>query len=147
MNLSNLKYAPGSRKKRKRVGRGQGSGHGKTSGRGEKGARSRAGFKNKLGFEGGQTPLQRRLPKRGFYNRFKKEFQIINLKDLERLENVTKIDPQVLYERGLIKKKNIPVKILGNGELNREIEISAHAFSQSARDKITAAQGRISEIC
>jgi large subunit ribosomal protein L15 len=147
MNLSNLKYAPGSRKKRKRVGRGQGSGHGKTSSRGEKGARSRAGFKNKLGFEGGQTPLQRRLPKRGFYNRFKKEFQIINLKDLERLENVTKIDPQVLYERGLIKKKNIPVKILGNGELNREIEISAHAFSQSARDKITAAQGRISEIC
>jgi large subunit ribosomal protein L15 len=147
MNLSNLKYAPGSRKNRKRVGRGQGSGHGKTSTRGEKGARSRAGFKNKLGFEGGQTPLQRRLPKRGFYNRFKKEFQIINLKDLELLENVTKIDPQVLYERGLIKKKNIPVKILGNGELNREIEISAHAFSQSARDKITAAQGRISEIC
>ena len=147
MNLGNLKYAPGSRKNRKRVGRGQGSGHGKTSCRGEKGARSRAGFKNKLGFEGGQTPLQRRLPKRGFYNRFKKEFQIINLKDLELLENVTKIDPQVLYERGLIKKKNIPVKILGNGELNREIEISAHAFSQSARDKITAAQGRISEIC
>ncbi len=147
MNLSNLKYAPGSRKKRKRVGRGQGSGHGKTSGRGEKGARSRAGFKNKLGFEGGQTPLQRRLPKRGFYNRFKKEFQIINLKDLGQLEDVTKIDPQILYERGLIKKKNIPVKILGNGELNREIEISAHAFSQSARDKITAAQGRISVIC
>jgi large subunit ribosomal protein L15 len=147
MNLSNLKYAPGSRKKRKRVGRGQGSGHGKTSGRGEKGARSRAGFKNKLGFEGGQTPLQRRLPKRGFYNRFKKEFQIINLKDLGLLEDVTKIDPQILYERGLIKKKNIPVKILGNGELNREIEISAHAFSQSARDKITAAQGRISVIC
>lgn len=147
MNLGKLKYASGSRKKRKRVGRGQGSGHGKTSCRGEKGARSRAGFKNKLGFEGGQTPLQRRLPKRGFYNRFKKEFQIINLKDLERLEDVTKIDPQILYERGLIKNRNIPVKILGDGELNREVEISAHAFSQSAKDKITAAQGRIAVLC
>lgn len=147
MNLGSLTYAPGSRKKRKRVGRGEGSGSGKTSGRGEKGARSRSGFKNKLGFEGGQTPLQRRLPKRGFYNRFKKEFQIINLRDLERLDDVSKIDPQVLYERGLIKKKNIPVKILGEGELNRQVEISAHAFSQSAREKIEAAQGRISVLC
>jgi len=147
MDLSSLTYAAGSRKKRKRVGRGQGSGHGKTSCRGEKGARSRAGFKNKLGFEGGQTPLQRRLPKRGFHSRFKKEFQIINLKDLERLEDVTKINPQLLYERGLIRKKNIPVKVLGDGELKRQLEISAHAFSQSAKEKITAAQGRIEVIC
>ena len=146
MNLGTLKYAPGSRKKRKRVGRGQGSGLGKTSGRGEKGARSRAGFKNKLGFEGGQTPLQRRLPKRGFFNRFRKEYQIINLQDLERIDDVKKIDPQVLFERGLIKKKNQPVKILGNGELNRQIEISAHAFSQGAKDKIEAAKGRISVL-
>lgn len=143
MNLGTLTYAPGSKKKRKRVGRGEGSGHGKTCGRGEKGARSRSGFKNKLGFEGGQTPLQRRLPKRGFYNRFKKEYQIVNLNDLERIDDVTKIDPQVLLERGLIKKKNVPVKILGNGELNRQIEISAHAFSQTAKEKIEAAQGRI----
>lgn len=147
MNLGTLKYAAGSRKNRKRVGRGQGSGHGKTSGRGEKGARSRAGFKNKLGFEGGQTPLQRRLPKRGFYNRFRKEYQIINLKDLERIADITKIDPVILYERGLVKKKNLPVKILGDGELNRQVDISAHAFSQSAKDKIEAAQGRISVLC
>ncbi len=146
MNLSTLTYAPGSRKNRKRVGRGPGSGHGKTSCRGEKGARSRAGFKDKIGFEGGQTPLQRRLPKRGFHNRFKIEIQIVNLCDLERIKRITKIDPQVLYEKGLIKKKDVPVKILGNGELNREIEIHAHAFSKSAREKITAAQGRISVI-
>jgi len=146
MNLGTLKYASGSRKKRKRVGRGEGSGLGKTCGRGEKGQRSRAGFKNKSGFEGGQTPLQRRLPKRGFYNRFRKEYQIVNLTDLERLDDVTKFDPQILYERRLIRKKNIPVKVLGNGELNRQIEISAHAFSQSARDKIEAAKGRISVL-
>lgn len=146
MNLGTLKYAPGSRKKRKRVGRGQGSGLGKTSGKGEKGQRSRAGFKNKRGFEGGQTPLQRRLPKRGFYNRFRKEYQVINLKDLERINDVAKIDPAILVERGLIKKKNMPVKVLGDGELNRQVEISAHAFSQSAKQKIEAAQGRISVL-
>lgn len=146
MNLSTLTYAPGSRKKRKRVGRGQGSGHGGTSCRGEKGAGSRAGNKHKRGFEGGQTPLQRRLPKRGFHNRFRQEYQIINLDDLARIEDVTTIDPKVMYERGLIKKKNVPVKILGNGELKRELEIHAHAFSQSAKDKIAAAQGRISVL-
>ena len=133
MNLGTLKYAPGSRKKRKRIGRGQGSGYGKTSGRGEKGQRSRSGFKSKPGFEGGQTPLQRRLPKRGFFNRFRKEYQVINLRDLERIDDVT-------------KKKNMPVKILGDGELNRQVEISAHAFSQSAKQKIEAAQGRISVL-
>jgi len=146
MNLGTLTYAPGSRKKRKRVGRGQGSGKGKTSGRGEKGAGSRSGFKKKIGFEGGQTPLQRRLPKRGFYNRFRKEYQIINLRDLERIADISKIDPQLLFERGLIKKKNVPVKILGEGEINRKIEISAHAFSQTAKEKIAAAQGRISVL-
>ncbi|MFZ5515748.1 MAG: 50S ribosomal protein L15 [Candidatus Zhuqueibacterota bacterium] len=146
MNLGSLKYAPGSRKKRKRVGRGPGSGHGGTSCRGEKGAGSRAGFKRKAGFEGGQTTLQRRLPKRGFFNRFKKEFQVINLKDLERISDVSKIDPQILFERGIIRKKDIPVKVLGDGEITREIEISAHAFSQSAKEKIAAAQGRISVL-
>lgn len=146
MNLSTLTYAPGSRKKRKRVGRGQGSGHGGTCCRGEKGAGSRSGNKHKRGFEGGQTPLQRRLPKRGFHNRFKQEYQIINLGDLDRIEDVTTIDPTVLYERGLIRKKNVPVKILGDGELKRELEIHAHAFSQTAKDKIAAAQGRISVL-
>ena len=143
MNLGTLTYAPGSRKKRKRLGRGQGSGTGKTAGRGHKGARSRSGWKQRVGYEGGQTPLQRRMPKRGFNNIFRKEFQVVNLKDLERIKKITKIDPTVLYEKKLIRKKNMPVKILGNGELGREIEISAHAFTKTAKEKIEAAQGRI----
>ena len=146
MNLSTLKYADGSRKKRKRVGRGQGSGHGGTSCRGHNGARSRSGFKRKIGFEGGQTPMHRKLPKRGFFNRFSKEFQIINLKDLERIKEIKKIDPVVLFENGLIRKKAVPVKVLGVGEMNWEVEISAHAFSKSAQDKIEAANGRISVL-
>ena len=90
--------------------------------------------------------MQRRLPKRGFYNRFRKEYQIINLQDLERVKSIKKIDPQVLYDNGLIRKKAVPVKILGVGELNWEVEISAHAFSKSAQDKIEAANGRISVL-
>lgn len=143
MNLGTLTYAPGSRKNRKRIGRGQGSGHGGTSGRGHKGYHSRSGSKRKIGFEGGQTPLQRQLPKRGFTNIFKKEFQVINLKDLDKIKRFKKIDPDVLYQNRLIRKKNQPVKILGDGEIAREIEISAHAFSKSAKEKIEAAQGRI----
>lgn len=146
MDLSTLTYTSGSRKKRKRVGRGQGSGHGKTSCRGHKGARSRSGFKSKLGFEGGQTPLQRRLPKRGFFNRFRKEYQIINLQDLEKIKKLKKIDPQILFENGLISKKDMPVKVLGIGELDRQVEIAAHSFSKSAKEKIEAAQGRISVL-
>jgi large subunit ribosomal protein L15 len=144
MNLSTLKYAAGSRKKRKRVGRGPGSGHGKTSCRGHKGAKARAGYTTKPGFEGGQTPMQRRLPKRGFVNQFSKKFQIINLKDLGRIKEVKKIDPQILYDNRLIRKKTVPVKVLGVGELNWAVEISAHAFSKSAQEKIVAANGRIS---
>ena len=146
MDLSTLKYADGSRKKRKRVGRGQGSGHGGTSCRGHKGARSRSGYKRNPGFEGGQTPMSRRLPKRGFFNRFSKEFQIINLQDLERIKEIKKVDPQILYDNGLIRKKTVPVKVLGVGELNWEVEISAHAFSKSAQEKIEAAKGRISVL-
>lgn len=143
MNLGTLTYAPGSRKKRKRIGRGEGSGYGGTSGKGHKGARSRSGSKRRIGFEGGQTPIQRRLPKRGFTNIFKKEFQIVNLKDLGRIKRVKKIDPMLLYEKRLIRKKNIPVKILGEGEITRQLEISAHSFSKTAQEKIEAAQGRI----
>ncbi len=144
MNLSTLTYVAGSRKKRKIVGRGPGSGHGKTSGRGHKGARARAGYTTKPGFEGGQTPMQRRLPKRGFYHRFRTEFQIINLKDLARLKEIKKVDPQVLYDNKLIRKKTVPVKVLGVGELTWEVDISAHAFSKTAQQKIEAAKGRIS---
>ena len=143
MNLGTLTYASGSRKKRKRIGRGEGSGYGGTSGKGHKGDRSRSGSKRRVGFEGGQTPIQRRLPKRGFTNIFKKEFQIVNLKDLERIKRVKKIDPVLLYEKRLIRKKNVEVKILGEGEISRQLEISAHSFSKTAQEKIEAAQGRI----
>ncbi|RMD86826.1 MAG: 50S ribosomal protein L15 [Calditrichaeota bacterium] len=142
MDLGSLKYAPGSKKKAKRIGRGEGSGHGGTAGKGHKGQRSRAGAKIRPWFEGGQMPLQRRVPKFGFTNIFKKEFQIVNLKDLQKLEEVDKIDPEVLLQRGLIKKKRVPVKILGEGEINRSVEISAHAFSASAREKIEKAGGK-----
>jgi large subunit ribosomal protein L15 len=143
MNLGTLTYAPGSRKGRKRVGRGQGSGLGKTSGKGHKGQRSRSGSKRKLGYEGGQTPLQRRLPKRGFTNIFKKEFQVVNIGDLERIKDITKIDPDILFEHRLIRKKNVPVKILGEGEITKQFEISAHAFSKSAIEKIETAKGKV----
>lgn len=142
MDLGTLKYAPGSKRKRKRIGRGQGSGHGGTSGRGHKGQRSRSGSKIYPWFEGGQMPLQRRLPKRGFRNIFKKEFQIVNLKDLSKLKNVKTVTPEILYKRGIINKKNIPVKILGNGELNKVLDISAQAFSASAKEKIEKVGGK-----
>lgn len=146
MDLSNLKYAKGSRKPRKRVGRGDGSGHGGTSCRGHKGQMSRAGAKHKAWFEGGQMPLQRRVPKRGFTNIFKVEYQVVNLQDLQRLGDVTTIDPVVLYERRLIRKKNKPVKILGDGAIDKKLEIAANAFSKSAKEKIEAAGGRITIV-
>ncbi|MFQ5863637.1 MAG: 50S ribosomal protein L15 [bacterium] len=146
MDLGSLKYAPGSIQKKKRIGRGQGSGHGGTAGRGHKGQRSRSGSKRRHWFEGGQMPLQRRLPKRGFTNIFKKEFQIVNLKDLNRLKKVKQVTPEVLYKSGLIAKKNIPVKILGDGDLSKVIEISAHAFSASAKVKIEKLGGKATVI-
>jgi large subunit ribosomal protein L15 len=141
MDLSGLKYAPGSIRKRKRIGRGDASGHGGTSCRGHKGQRSRSGSKRRPWFEGGQMPLQRRLPKRGFTNIFRVEYQVVNLRDLERLKRFTKITPEVLYQNRLIRKKNQPVKILAEGELKKAYEISAHAFSRSAREKIEKAGG------
>jgi len=140
MDLSSLKYAEGSRKARKKVGRG--GARGKTSGRGEKGQLSRSGAKHRVWFEGGQMPIQRRLTKRGFTNIFKKEYQIVNVGDLNKLKKVEEITPAVLYDHGLIRKKNMPVKILGNGELEIKVTVQANAFSKSAMEKIESAGGR-----
>ena len=143
MDLGSLKYATGSIHKRRRVGRGLGSGFGGTAGRGQNGQRSRSGSKKRAWFEGGQMPLQRRLPKRGFTNIFKKEFQLVNLRDLERIDKVTEIGPEVLRKTGLVKKKSVSIKILGQGELKKALTISAHAFSESAKDKIEKAGGTV----
>lgn len=143
MRLNNLHYAQGSRKKRKRVGRGPGSGHGGTSCRGHKGQKSRSGAKSRPWFEGGQMPIHRRVPKRGFRNIFRKEFQIVNVGDLNRLEGVEEVDPKLLYQHKLISKKNLPVKILGDGQLEKALKVSAHAFSKTAAEKIESAGGRV----
>lgn len=140
MNLSNLKYAEGSRKDRKKVGRG--GAHGKQSGRGHKGAKSRSGHKLRPWFEGGQMPIQRRLPKRGFKNYCRKEYQIVNVGTLEKIE-AEEITLQTLVEKGVIKNTTTPVKILGDGELTKKISVSANAFSKKAQQKIEAAGGRI----
>jgi len=145
--LSNLTPAAGSRKKTKRIGRGQGSGHGKTSTKGHKGAKSRSGHKFKLWFEGGQMPLSRRVPKFGFRSRNREEVQAVNVENLERVVTEKKlsgavVNPEVMYALGLISKKHVPVKILGNGNLKSKLEVSAHAFSKSAITKIEAAGGK-----
>jgi large subunit ribosomal protein L15 len=141
MDLSNLSPARGSRKSRKRIGRGPGSGHGKTSGRGHKGRGARSGGNTHPSFEGGQMPLQRRLPKRGFRNPFRREFSVVNLNRLEAaFEGGAVIDAAVLAERGLVRA-GLPVKVLGQGELSKALTVKAHAFSASARERITAAGG------
>jgi large subunit ribosomal protein L15 len=143
MELSNLRYAPRSRKPRKRLGIGEGSGHGGTSTKGHKGQLSRAGTKTNPWFEGGQMPLQRRLPKRGFTNIFRTEYQVVNVEGLARLQDVAEVTPAVLFERGLVDKKNQPVKILGDGNLEKALVVHAHAFSKSAQEKIVKAGGKI----
>ncbi len=145
MKLSELAPAPGSRKKRKRVGRGPGSGHGKTSCKGHKGQNARSGGGTKPGFEGGQMPLQRRLPKRGFTNIFAKNIAIVNISTLDRLEETT-ITPEVLVKQGVLKSILDGVKILGNGEISKPITVKAHAFSASAKEKIENAKGSIEII-
>lgn len=145
MRLSDLAPARGSRKNKKRVGRGCGSGHGKTSCRGHKGQKARTGGGTKPGFEGGQMPLQRRLPKRGFTNIFQKEFVIINIGTLDRLTETT-ITPEVLLREGVIKNIKDGLKILGAGEITKPLNVTAHAFSASARDKILKAQGSVETI-
>lgn len=148
MDLSNLKPAKGSVKKGRRLGRGQGSGKGGTSTRGHKGAQQRSGYSKKIGFEGGQMPLQRRVPKFGFNNINRIEYKAINLETLQRLaenKNVEKIDMEVLINAGLVSK-NAKVKILGKGSLERKLEVHAHAFSQSAVKAIEAQNGTIVKI-
>ena len=146
MELNNLKPKKGSRHAKKRVGRGPGSGHGKTSSRGEKGQKSRAGFSRMLGFEGGQMPLHRRLPKRGFTNIFKKEHAVVNVSDLERFDNGATIDENVLRGAGLVKGANDGIKILGDGKLTKKLTVHAAKFSASARKQIEAAGGTCQEI-
>jgi large subunit ribosomal protein L15 len=143
MKLHQLSPAKGSKQKRKRVGRGPGSGLGKTAGRGHKGGQSRAGHSLRPGFEGGQMPLIRRVPKRGFNNKFRVEYSVVNVSQLAEIgESVT---PESLLERGLVHRGR-PVKVLGNGEIGKAVTVSAHKFSRTAREKIEAAGGRCQEI-
>lgn len=144
MKLSTLSPAPGSTQKKKRVGRGPGSGLGKTAGRGHKGQKSRAGYSRQAGFEGGQMTLIRRVPKRGFTNIFKKTFAVVNLDRLAKVEE-SEITPDLLVELGLAKA-GLPIKVLGTGELTAAKKVSAHKFSQSARTKIEAAGGSCEEL-
>ena len=142
MGLNNLKPAAGSVRERKRVGRGPGSGLGKTSGRGEKGQKSRSGFSQKPGFEGGQMPLHRRIPKRGFHNRFRKEFAEINLEKLEVFEAGTIVTPEVLLKRGLLKNLRDGVKVLAKGRLTKPLTVRAHKFSAKAQELLTGLGGK-----
>ncbi len=144
--LNNLQYAEGSRKRVKRIGRGQGSGHGGTATKGNKGAHSRAGAKFRNWFEGGQMPLNRRIPKIGFFSPFRVEYQAINVSRLEELAtkgklSAEKIDPEFLFSIGVISSRTKPVKVLGEGELKSKLHIIAHAFSETAKQKIESAGG------
>jgi large subunit ribosomal protein L15 len=145
MELSNLKPKKGAKHARKRVGRGPGSGHGKTAGRGEKGQKSRSGYTSSLGFEGGQMPLHRRLPKRGFTNIFKKSHAVVNVSELERFDNGATVDEQALRKAGLVKGQNDGIKILGDGKLTKKLTVHATKFSESARKQIEAAGGTCQE--
>ena len=149
--LSNLKYAKGSRKKRKRIARGEGSGHGGTATKGMNGQLSRSGAKHKAWFEGGQMPLQRRIPKFGFTNIFKKEYQVVNVDSLQKLFDEKRIkegvvNSETLKAVGLISDMKTPVKLLGNGEIKAKLQVEVNAFSQTAKEKIEASGGSIKKI-
>lgn len=146
MKLHELSPAAGSRQERKRVGRGTSSGMGKTSGRGHKGQNARSGGGVRPGFEGGQNPLYRRLPKRGFTNPTRKEYAIVNIEDLNNLAADTEVTPEFLFENGIVKNAKSGIKILGNGELTVKLTVKANKFSQSAVEKIEAAGGKIEVI-
>jgi len=143
MNLANIKPAKGATQKRKRVGRGEGSGLAVTAGRGHKGYGSRSGAKKRVWFEGGQMPLQRRLPKFGFTNINRKVYQVVNIGSLDKITGKSKITRDILYQQGLIRKKTLPVKILGNGKLESKINIKIDACSKSAKEKIEKMGGSI----
>ena len=147
LGLNNLRPAKGSTHKKKRVGRGPGSGLGKTAGRGHKGQKSRSGYSSRPGFEGGQMPLQRRLPKRGFTNIFKKEWVEVNLAKIDESFNAgEEVTPEILHTRGLVKKAKHDLVILGNGDITKALKISAHRFTKTAKDKIEAAGGEATLI-
>lgn len=143
MKLHDLSPAKGSRRNSKRIGRGPGSGTGKTAGKGHKGQKSRSGYSRRLGFEGGQMPLIRRVPKRGFTNIFRKEVAAVNLRDLAGFEG--EVTPELLLEKGLVRK-GLAVKILGDGDVSSPLTVKAHRFSRSAREKIEAAGGSCEEL-
>jgi large subunit ribosomal protein L15 len=146
MELNNLRPSIGSTKNRKRIGRGTGSGHGKTATKGHKGQKARSGGSIKAGFEGGQMPLQRRLPKRGFTPLDRIEYSLVNIQQLDIFEAGSVIDVMSLVSKGLIKSERFAVKILGNGDITKSLKVTANKFSQSAKDKIIAAGGSIEEI-
>jgi large subunit ribosomal protein L15 len=147
MSLNNLRPPKGAKHAKKRIGRGQGSGNGKTAGRGHKGAKSRSGFKFKRGFEGGQMPLHRRVPKRGFHNHFRVEYDVVNLDTLaERFTAGTVVTPDALREAGLLPGGGRPVKILARGEIGHALTVKAHKFSGKAAEKIAAAGGQAEAI-
>jgi large subunit ribosomal protein L15 len=142
MSLNNLRPPKGAKQPKKRVGRGPGSGHGKTASRGSKGAKSRSGFRFKRGFEGGQMPLHRRVPKRGFTNPFRVEYAVVNLDQLsEVFESGSSVTPELLRERGLVRDATAPVKVLGRGDISKPLTVKAQKFSESASQKIAAAGG------
>ena len=143
MDLSNLHPPDGARRKRKRIGRGDGSGTGVTAGRGHKGAKSRSGYKRKRGFEGGQMPLHRRVPKRGFHNPFRVEYAVVNLDTLaERFDEGAEVTPELLRERRIVRKSRALIKVLGRGDLSKKLIVKAHRFSEQASKAITAAGGQ-----
>lgn len=146
MKLHEIGPAPGARKERRRLGRGIGSGLGKTSGKGTKGQNARSGGGVRPGFEGGQMPLQRRLPKRGFTNKFKKEYALVNVEDLNRFAAGTEVTPELLLETRLVRQPKDGIKVLGNGELTVALTVKAHRFSQAAAEKIAAAGGKAEVI-
>jgi large subunit ribosomal protein L15 len=147
LSLNNLRPAKGSTHRKKRLGRGPGTGLGKTSGRGEKGQKSRSGYSMKIGFEGGQMPLHRRLPKRGFTNIFKKKWIEVSLAALEKqFADNDEVTPEVMHHRGIIKKAKHDIVVLGNGEVSKSLKVSAHRFTKSAREKIEKAGGVVTVI-
>jgi len=146
IHIGTLQPPAGAHKRRKRIGQGMGSGHGKTATRGSKGQRSRTGSRMRPGFEGGQMPLQRRLPKRGFTNIFKKHYAVVNLSDLAEFDPKEKVTPELLMERGMVRRLRDGLKVLGGGELKAPLQIAAHHFSRSAEEKIRKAGGKAEVI-